>query len=413
MEKVIIIGVGLSRKDLTQDHLSKIRSADILVGSKRFLDWFDDLDVLKKELEGNLTNSLSFVANQMHDHRIVVLASGDPLFFGIGALLARRLGKENIEIYPNVSSLAAAFTHLKEPWGNVRVVSLHGRYNFAELFYALSHHETVAVFTDSNNSPEKLADLLIENNKTGYKIAVFEKLGEPEETIGWYTLEQAAARSFQQPNVVVIRQDREQCPAFTNKGKITLGMDDYAFEHEAGLITKAEVRAVTLVKLRLQPGMILWDLGAGSGAVGIEASVLLGQTGHIVAVEKKSHRVDQITANARKWGVYNLETVQAELPDGMENLPTPDRIFVGGAGSGLVPILEKAAERLSPEGILVVNTVLLDNLPVALKTLQCAGLETEVVQVQVSQAKSMPWSSRFEAKNPVWIISGKRIKLGK
>jgi precorrin-6Y C5,15-methyltransferase (decarboxylating) len=141
--------------------------------------------------------------------------------------------------------------------------------------------------------------------------------------------------------------------------------------------------------------------------VGIEASVLIGP-GRIVAVEKKAARLVQIRDNAQRYGVYNLDAVRCTLPEGLAELPEPDRIFIGGGGRELAAIIAASARRLRPEGVMVVNTVLADNLCRAIDALEAAGMLTEVVQLQVSRSKSMPWSRRFEAQNPVWIISGTR-----
>jgi precorrin-6Y C5,15-methyltransferase (decarboxylating) len=183
-------------------------------------------------------------------------------------------------------------------------------------------------------------------------------------------------------------------------------MDDGCFDHERGLITKSEVRAVTLSKLALKPGQTLWDLGAGSGSVGIEAATLLGP-GRIVAVEQKSTRTAQIKTNARRLGVFNLDVVQTQLPDGLDALPRPDRVFIGGGGKDLAAIISAAAGYLLPGGIMVVNTILMTNLTAGIASLEAAGLETGVVQVQISTDKSMPFSRRFEPQSPVWIITGK------
>ena len=206
---------------------------------------------------------------------------------------------------------------------------------------------------------------------------------------------------FSQPNVAILEFEPGNAPS----DDLTLGMADDAFSHENGLITKMEVRAVTLAKLRLRPGLTLWDLGAGSGSVGIEASVLIGP-GRIVAVEKRATRLAQIRENAGRYGVYNLDAVQCTLPEGLAELPAPDRIFIGGGGRELAAIIAASARFLRPEGVMVVNTVLADNLCRALDALEAAGMSTEVVQLQVSRSKAMPWSRRFEAQNPVWIISG-------
>ncbi len=188
-------------------------------------------------------------------------------------------------------------------------------------------------------------------------------------------------------------------------------MPDDAYAHENGLITKSEIRSISLGKLKLLAHHVLWDLGAGSGSIGIEASRLVPR-GRIVAIEQHPERIRNIECNRLRHGVANMEIHQATLPDGLQDLPTPDRIFIGGGGRKLETIIRSAAGYLHPDGILVVNTVLIDNLTVALRTLKDLGFSTETVQIQVSRSKDMPWSQRFEAQNPVWIITGTRQIAG-
>jgi precorrin-6B C5,15-methyltransferase / cobalt-precorrin-6B C5,C15-methyltransferase len=203
----------------------------------------------------------------------------------------------------------------------------------------------------------------------------------------------------------VVLKRRHDSP--DRKRPLLLGAPDAWFEHEKGLITKAEIRAVTLSKLRLGPRHTLWDLGAGSGSVGIEAALFI-TAGKIIAVEKDPRRVAQIKANAKRFGVKNLRAVQAAVPEGLAGLPRPHRVFIGGGGRHLPGIITAAARCLRPDGILVVNTVLLKNLDAAAETLRQLGFRTEIVQVQVLRGQDMPFSARLEALNPVWIITGVR-----
>lgn len=401
MKKVSIVGVGLSANDLTAAQLEVIRSADILIGGRRLLHQFEQLAVEKHAITGKVAETIDLIKKRRTNQHVVVLASGDPLFFGIGTSITAALGSDQVTVYPNITTVAAAFARIGEPWSDAQVVSLHGRNRKFQLLQALKSHRSIAVLTDSKQSPQWLSRWLVERGVEGVRMAVFEQLGTADETFGWYTLEQAAERTFSAPNVAILQGST----ADDNTGNLFLGMDEEAYLHERGLITKPEVRTVSLAKLRLQEGMTLWDLGGGSGSVGIEASLLLG-AGRVVAVEKVAARVNHIRQNANRYGVYNHEVVQAELPDGLETLPPPDRIFIGGGGRHLVSIARAAAGYLRPGGIMVMNTVLMDNLPRALDLLKAEGMAPEVVQLQVSRGKKMPWSSRLEAENPVWIVSG-------
>ncbi|MDZ7596707.1 MAG: precorrin-6y C5,15-methyltransferase (decarboxylating) subunit CbiE [Desulfobacterales bacterium] len=401
--KVLIVGMGMSARDLTPAHIEVIRSAQVLVGASRHLAPFADLAAENREIAGPMAETVAFIRARRVEHRVVVLASGDPLFFGIGHTIAQALGRDQVVILPNVTAIAAAFARINEPWGEAAVVSLHGRDRQFDILAALKGGKAVAVLTDQRQSPQWLAQWLAERGAEAVRMAVFERLGSDEEAFGWHTPLQAAEKTFAQPNVVILKPP-EDGPA---PRALALGTPDEAFLHENGLITKAEVRAVTLAKLRLEPGLTLWDLGAGSGAVGIEASVLLG-AGRIIAVEQHAGRVDQIRQNANRYGVYNHETIQARLPEGLASLPRPDRIFIGGGGRDLAAVVRETAGCLNPGGVMVINTVLLDNLHQTLDALEELAMAPDVVQLQVSRSRSMPWSSRLEAQNPVWIISATR-----
>ena len=173
------------------------------------------------------------------------------------------------------------------------------------------------------------------------------------------------------------------------------------------MITKSEIRAITFSKLRLLKDHVLWDLGAGSGSISIEASLLV-PAGRVFAIEKNPQRIEQIEINKRRFGVKNLEIVHAVLPEGLEKLPRPDRIFIGGGGRDLGHIINAAVTFLKPDGLVVVNTVLMQNLQTATEVLRALEFKTSNVQVQINRSQHMPWGDRFEAQNPVWIISGIR-----
>jgi precorrin-6Y C5,15-methyltransferase (decarboxylating) len=125
-------------------------------------------------------------------------------------------------------------------------------------------------------------------------------------------------------------------------------------------------------------------------------------------VEKNPQRIGQIHTNRRRFGIGNMQVVQAHLPEGLTDLPDPDRIFIGGGGKKLGDIVITAAGRLKPAGIIVINTVLVGNMTTAVNQLESLGLEMEMIQIQVNRAKTMPFSHRLEAINPVWIITGRR-----
>jgi precorrin-6Y C5,15-methyltransferase (decarboxylating) len=432
MQPIHIIGLGLSPEDLTAAHLKLIREADILIGGRRLLDYFPDSAAQKKEIHRNLKEIIDFIqirldkgsaARLSNDNaqpgnapeaisrppRIVVLASGDPLFFGIGSLLVGKLGKHRVVVHPNISSVAAGFAAIKEAWQDAAVVSFHGRKPSRDFFDAITTRDKIAILTDPVHHPAQIAGYLLEAGQTRFHMCVLEQMGSPAERIGWYTIAAAAEKTFSDPNLVILIRDTESAAA--GYPALYPGMPERCFKHQQGLITKAEVRAVSLSKLQLHAtDHVLWDLGAGSGSVAVEAARLI-TTGKIVAVEKHTARIEHIKINRQRFGIRNLDIVQTELPQGLDDLPKPDRIFIGGGGPHIAAIIQAAARSLLSNGVMVINTVLLKTITIALETLQNEGFETEITEIQVSRGRNMPFSRRLEALNPVWIISG--VKSGK
>jgi precorrin-6Y C5,15-methyltransferase (decarboxylating) len=406
--RIDVIGLGMSARDLTEAQRRLIGAAEVLVGGRRQLARFADSPAEKKVIGRDVGDVLAFIRRRLGRRSIVVLASGDPLFFGIGARLVDAFGAGRVAVHPNISSVAAACARLGEPWGGLPVVSLHGRRPDGELLRTLVELGRAAVLTDPDHHPAWLAGRIRATLGEGYRMAVLEALGEVSERAAWYTLAEAQAVAFMDPNVVILKRQERTAP---RRRPLRLGTPEGWFEHERGLITKSEVRAVSLAKLRLGRGHVLWDLGSGSGAVAIEAAVLTGGS-PAVAVEQDPHRVEQVRANARRFRVRGLTVVQARLPAGLNGLPDPDRIFVGGGGKELPRILRAAAARLRPNGILVVNTVLWQTVSVAIAALQRLGFHTETVQVQVNRSRPMPFGERLEAVNPVWIVTASKAAAG-
>jgi precorrin-6Y C5,15-methyltransferase (decarboxylating) len=402
MKRVHIIGMGMGPEDLTARHKNIIDKADILVGGRRLLAFFNEIPAQKKSIGKDIDAIITFVKEKCKKHRVVVLASGDPLFYGIGTRLAAALGARRVQIHPNINSVAAAFARINEAWNDTCIISLHGRKNDERLFSALENENIVAVFTDPVKDPGWLARRLIEKEFSNFKMCVLEALGSNSERFGWYSLKKAAGVKFADPNMVVLKRSPT---GIKSTRPITPGAPDSWYDHSGGLITKSEIRAVVIAKLRLAPGQTLWDLGAGSGSISIEASVFI-KKGKIIAVEKNTDRIEHIKNNRKRFRVRNLEIVQAVLPEGLSRLTRPDRIFIGGGGKDLKPIVTAAAQYLKPGGRIVINTVLIPNLQAVIDALKRFKFDTEVIQIQISRSRQMPWAERLEAQNPVWMITG-------
>ncbi len=401
-DAIHVIGMGLSIADLTASHLALIESASVLVGGKRHLASFGKATAVRKEISSPVSGVLDFIERHMASGLVVVLASGDPLFFGIGKTLIERLGPDKVVIHPNVTSMAAAFARLKLPWQDAAWVSLHGRDNMRGLVKAMDDKNLLCVLTDPKNDPLAVKKQVVSHDYT-WQMWVLENLGAPEEKISSMDEHTDTQTVFGQPNVVVLQKGELPAPS----APLRLGTPDNWFVHEKGLITKAPVRVLSLAALELGPTNILWDLGAGSGSVGIEATLFLPD-GFVYAVEKNKHRIEQITANVKRFTVRNLSAVRAQLPHGLADLPRPDRVFIGGSGKDLDQVLNVVVKVLNPLGRIVINTVLMETLHLAVSVLDEKGFEVDITQAQISKSSDMPWGRRMEALNPVWIIAAQK-----
>jgi precorrin-6B C5,15-methyltransferase / cobalt-precorrin-6B C5,C15-methyltransferase len=320
----------------------------------------------------------------------------------VGPLVVKVLGAEHVVIHPNLTAVQTACARLQMPWQDATVVSLHGR-AWEPLTAALDKPGPLLIYTDPAHTPGEIARFLLARGLAQARVCVLEDLGQDAERITWMSLAEAREREFSPLNlVVVVPEPGEVRPVHP---QLYLGLPEAALVHQAGLITKAEVRVVALAKLKLLPGQVLWDVGAGCGSVGLEASLLI-PGGKIFAVERHPERAVQIAANRDKFGVHNLEVVCAPAPLCLAPLPDPQRVFVGGGGPEVGAIIQEAVRRLGPEGRVVVTAALLETLATARTALEQAGWEVEVVQLQVSRSHDLAGGTALQALNPVWIVTG-------
>ncbi len=403
MMTVHVVGLGLGPNDLSPKLLAVVESAGALAGGTRHLDFFPRHTGIRIPLTGKLSDWLDRVERAAAERTVAVLASGDPGFHGIAARIVERLGADDVVVHPNVSSVQAAFARLKEPWHDAVLVSLHG-HDEQFLLGSLYRTDKIAVLTDPSHTPARIAQLLLDRGQNYWRMWVLEDLGTDRERVGSYTLEDAAAASFSPLNVVVLK--REKHPE-----ALWLGTPEERFAHEAGLITKSEIRPSIIAALNIRDGQVMWDLGAGCGSVGIEAS-LINPTGRIVAVERSTERIRHIEENRARFGVANLEIVRAELPEGMGALPAPDRIFIGGGGRNLSDILRRAAKRLPPGGVIVTAAVRLESVHDAQSTLLECGFAVDLIHLHVDKSNPLGGGLYMKPLNPVWIVRGTQTEKG-
>ncbi|MBA3007194.1 MAG: precorrin-6y C5,15-methyltransferase (decarboxylating) subunit CbiE [Proteobacteria bacterium] len=383
--KVRLIGVenGEQISDKLIDFLQNCR---VLVLSKRHRTMFSSIlgqQAAKRLIPiAPVQEALTQVALELAHDDVAIFASGDPLFFGIGRTLLQVFGPERIMVYPARSSMQIAFSRFKIPWDDARFLSLHGR-ETDNLAASILIHDKVFLFTDHSFSPDMIArSLLIECGKginSDYMVHVAENLEMDNERLHTGTLSEIAVRSFDPLNVMILLKivPPSTAPSF--------GLSEDEIAHSRGLITKNEVRAASLHALRLPRQGVFWDVGAGSGAVGLEAARLFPEL-QVFAVEREDEQIGNIQRNREQFQTWNLQVFHGSAPDTLASLPSPDRVFIGGSGGHLRAIIEHAAGRLNPGGRIVVNAVLEKTAQNAPAFLHEQGLTTSLSEIRVTRS---------------------------
>jgi precorrin-6Y C5,15-methyltransferase (decarboxylating) len=396
-QKIYLVGAGIEGwEGFGSKALEVINKADLLIGHQRLLDIFPDFKG-EKQTFGDFSIMLDFLKTT--EKLVVVLSSGDPNFFGIARFMLRNLPKERIEIFPNVTSVQYAFARIKEPWDDSIFVSVHGR-GLKSAIDRIIAADKAAVLTDEVNTPAAIARELIVRGAEGYEVYLCEDLGLPTEKFTRTDVKGLVDVKATPLNILILIKAWE--PTLENYP--VMGIDDDQFTTAKKLITKQEVRAVTLAKLQLQNDLVLWDIGAGSGSVSIEAGNLM-PNGKVFALEKNPQYMTFLRDNLKKFASRNVMLIEAFAPEGLDDLPDPDRVFIGGSGGMLEDIIEAVDRRLKPEGVIVLNAVTLDTLTKAVEFLEDHGYTVEVACVNVAKTRGLTEYKMFEAHNPVYIIA--------
>jgi precorrin-6Y C5,15-methyltransferase (decarboxylating) len=397
--KVLVVGVGDDGPGgLTSNVRARVYAAGLLVGGRRHLDLFAEHPGERLVVAGDLAPVLDRIDAESGRRCVVVLASGDPCFYGIGPILAARLGPERVELVPSVSAVALAFARLGLSWHDATVVSAHGRPLDAATRAARSATK-LAVLTDDVNTPAVVAQALLAAGAEDAATWVFEHLGGPAERSISGCLSEIAEQRFAELNVLVVPKLRWRARNHL------FGRPEGCFAHSRSMITKPEVRAISLSKLGLQAGDVLWDVGAGSGSLAIEAAGLVPGLS-VVAVERSAEQIGLLRQNLVALGAGAcVHVVHGEAPDALANLPAPNAIFLGGTGGKLDEILARCYDALRPGGRIVANLVTLERVSEVLGWTDARSLQVELVQVSVARGVAIQSLMRLEAQNPVFVVT--------
>ncbi|WP_329408551.1 precorrin-6y C5,15-methyltransferase (decarboxylating) subunit CbiE [Streptomyces sp. NBC_00704] len=387
--------------------------AELVVGGRRHLDAVELPASAERIVLGPLAPALDAIAEYVaEDRRVLVLASGDPGFFGIVRALAERFGPRLLDVRPGVSSVAAAFARLGLTWDDAVVVSAHGRDPRTAVNVCRAHPKT-AVLTGPGAGPAELGAALA-RSAPGRTLVVARSLGDPgRERLERVSPAEAAARDWGSAVNVVLCLDETRTPgpartlAGPAAGPAGWALPEGDFAHRDSMITKFEVRALALARLGPRPGELVWDVGSGSGSVAVECA-RLGAA--VSAVEKAADGVERVRANAAAHGV-DVHVVHGAAPDALDGLDEPDAVFVGGGGGDLPGIVARCARRA--RRTVVVALAALDRVPAVRAALTGAGLDCDGVLLQSSRLAPLPGDvTRLAAANPVFLLWGNRRTAG-
>lgn len=392
MSKVYVIGMSPG-ESLSKRALSALDRSKRVYASKRLAALAGDmgLDIASKLA---IIDSVADTINKAKSARsiVTVLASGDPMFFGIGRLMAGAIPKNRLVIIPAVSSAQMAFARAGIAWEDALFVSLHGgmkrKWRPQDLTMLCKLHGKLAILTGAENTPASIAAHL----PSDVKVYVLERLGYADERVRSGRPAAIKKMRFNEPNLMLAVSDR---------AGTAIGLTEEDFEHERGLITKDEVRAVALHKLALPRTGVLWDIGAGSGSVGIEAKRICPEL-DVYSIESNAKRAAQIRRNAKKHAHVNV--IEEAAPAALGGLPDPDRIFIGGSGGGLEKIIPAALKRLKPGGVMVMTFIALENLSTAQASLKRTRYKQEIASISVARSKPIGGKSYLKADNQVYIF---------
>lgn len=393
-----------------------LRAAAVIAAPQRLQaalqDWLGDAkpELISSDDPRALVDSMQ---SRAADQAVVVLASGDPLWFGLGRILCDRIGAERLRFHPAPTSLQLAFSRIGRPWQDADWVSLHGRDPEILASTLQKRPAALAVLTDPNHGGAGTVLQMLRSSglEASTDLWLCENLGHPDERVQLIA-PHAALPTDLQPLLIALLIARE--PAAPDPHQLPLfGLDDGLYLQHSdhpGLMTKREVRIQLLAELALPPQGVLWDLGAGTGSVGLEA-LRLRPGLQLLAVERRAGGAQLIQRNAQRLGVSPAAVLEADattvLNGGLPSqLSQPDRVLLGGGGAQRERLLQEVLTRLRCGGVVVIPLASIEALASVRPLLENAGLAVRVQQLQAWRGQPLGDGTRLAPMNPTLIVTG-------
>jgi len=406
-QKIPVIGIGPDgAAGLSVRCRELLGAAEIIFGSDAALRLLPELSAERIAIGSDLPAAVERLRAALGKKRIAVVASGDPLFYGTARYFCEKVGPDQFEVVPHVSSMQLAFARIKETWEEAYLSDLSAR-PLEDAIDKIRTAETVGLFTSDANNPARVARELLARGIDYFSVWVCENLGGKDERITKGELTDIRDMRFDPLNILILKRkpNRPDMPRAGAKLRRFGNPDDVFAQSrpKSGLITQAEVRAIALAQLDLHSGNVFWDVGAGSGSVAIEAAALVAP-GPSYAIEQDSADYHLIVANAQQFGVTNVRPIFGTAPEVFADLPAPDAVFIGGNGGEVARLMEACFTALRPGGRLVTNVGTLEMLSATYAALKRLTPKVDVLLLNLSRGVEQLEALRFEAVNPTVLL---------
>ena len=408
--RIHIVGIGDDGLQGLTGHARKlIDQAEILIGNQALLSKLSESTAELIKVGSDL-DELKRTVVKLPNRSTVMLASGDPLFYGIARYLTDSFGKDRFEVVPHVSSMQLAFARVKESWDDAYLSNLATQ-SLDRVVDNIRTAERVGLFTTEEISPGVVAEALLDRRIDYFTAYVCENLGTPDETVTQGDLHSIREQSFSAMNVMVLvrRHGAADRPSGSGNRRLFGNPDDLFLQSrpKRGLLTPSEVRCIALSELDLTPSSTVWDVGAGSGSLAIEAASIASK-GKVFAIEMDAEDYGLMIENAKMFDVPGLVPIHGQAPEAWADLPNPDAIFVGGSGRMVPDLVASAITRLVDGGRIVVNVSSPDNLVAVQNKIDEGGLRTDVRMINIARGQYQLDRVRFDALNPTFLVLGRR-----
>lgn len=414
MKKIYLVGIGMGNVEtLTDQGRKAVAASTLLIGAERMVKAFPEYtgEVCRAITPSAITD---YIALHPEHERIAVIFSGDAGFYSgakkLNLAIEEKQRSESeqgfwsgftVEFVPGISSLQYFCAKLKLSWEDARIVSLHGRENNAA--GAVRNHEKTFFLTGGDYPVQRVCRILTENDMGEATVFVGERLSYPDEKITEGTADQLAEGSYDSLAVMLVQNKNTMRREVT-----THGLRDELFQRGQVPMTKSEIRSISLSKLQLRPGDVVYDIGAGTGSVTVDMALQVRE-GCVYAIECNEEAIGLIRENRENFGAWNIKIIPGMAPEAMADLPSPDRAFIGGSKGNLKEIISLLLEK-NPGIRIVINAITLETMAEAIGLLKQFGFgDIDIVQVFAAHGKAAGNYHMMLGQNPVFIISGEKI----